>query len=264
MTAVAAISQQIWDMKYRLKMLDGQPVDKTVGDTWTRVAKALAEVESEPCRMDRPIRRGAVRLPVPARRTHPRGRRHRAYRHPVQLLRHGDDPRRHGRHLRQPARSGPDHAAGRRHRLRLLHTSAEGRTRAGRRSRRFRSVVLHGRVGRHVPHHHERRPPPRRHDGDAALRPPRYRSLHRSQARSRAAAHVQPVGPGDRRLHDGGAPGRCMAAGLQRQRVQDCSGPRPVGPHHAGHICLCRTGRDLHRPDQPAEQPMVRGEYFCN
>lgn len=43
MTAVAAISQQIWDMKYRLKMLDGQPVDKTVGDTWTRVAKALAE-----------------------------------------------------------------------------------------------------------------------------------------------------------------------------------------------------------------------------
>jgi ribonucleoside-diphosphate reductase alpha chain len=48
MTAVAAISQQIWDMKYRLKMLDGQPVDKTVGDTWTRVAKALAEVESNP------------------------------------------------------------------------------------------------------------------------------------------------------------------------------------------------------------------------
>ena len=48
MTAVAAISQQIWDMKYRLKMLDGQPVDKTVGDTWTRVAKALAEVGSNP------------------------------------------------------------------------------------------------------------------------------------------------------------------------------------------------------------------------
>ena len=48
MTAVAAISQQIWDMKYRLKMLDGQPVDKTVGDTWTRVAKALAEVEANP------------------------------------------------------------------------------------------------------------------------------------------------------------------------------------------------------------------------
>src|SRR4051812_10907352 len=48
MTTVAAISQQIWDMKYRLKMLDGQPVDKTVSDTWMRVAKALAEVESNP------------------------------------------------------------------------------------------------------------------------------------------------------------------------------------------------------------------------
>ncbi|KJB91751.1 adenosylcobalamin-dependent ribonucleoside-diphosphate reductase [Skermanella aerolata] len=48
MTTVAAISQQIWDMKYRLKMLDGQPVDKTVSDTWTRVAKALAEVETNP------------------------------------------------------------------------------------------------------------------------------------------------------------------------------------------------------------------------
>src|SRR4051794_7526105 len=48
MTTVAAISQQIWDMKYRLKMLDGQPVDKTVSDTWMRVAKALAEVEANP------------------------------------------------------------------------------------------------------------------------------------------------------------------------------------------------------------------------
>ncbi|UEM18734.1 adenosylcobalamin-dependent ribonucleoside-diphosphate reductase [Skermanella mucosa] len=48
MTSVAAISQQIWDMKYRLKMLDGQPVDKTVSDTWTRVAKALAEPEKDP------------------------------------------------------------------------------------------------------------------------------------------------------------------------------------------------------------------------
>ncbi|EWY37024.1 ribonucleotide reductase [Skermanella stibiiresistens SB22] len=48
MTSVAAISQQIWDMKYRLKLLDGQPVDKTIGDTWTRVARALAEPENDP------------------------------------------------------------------------------------------------------------------------------------------------------------------------------------------------------------------------
>jgi ribonucleoside-diphosphate reductase alpha chain len=47
---VAAISQQIWDMKYRLKTLDGQPVDKTIEDSWRRVANALAEAEAEGAR----------------------------------------------------------------------------------------------------------------------------------------------------------------------------------------------------------------------
>ncbi|HVZ02614.1 MAG TPA: adenosylcobalamin-dependent ribonucleoside-diphosphate reductase [Dongiaceae bacterium] len=46
MPQVAAISQQIWDMKYRLKGLDGAPVDKTIEDTWHRVAAALAEAEA--------------------------------------------------------------------------------------------------------------------------------------------------------------------------------------------------------------------------
>ena len=38
----APISTAIWDMKYRLKELDGTPVDGTVEDTWRRVADALA------------------------------------------------------------------------------------------------------------------------------------------------------------------------------------------------------------------------------
>ncbi|MDY0872895.1 adenosylcobalamin-dependent ribonucleoside-diphosphate reductase [Dongia rigui] len=46
MAQVAAISQQIWDMKYRLKALDGVPVDKTIEDSWRRVADALAEAEA--------------------------------------------------------------------------------------------------------------------------------------------------------------------------------------------------------------------------
>jgi ribonucleoside-diphosphate reductase alpha chain len=45
---MAAISQQIWDMKYRLKTSDGVPVDKTVSDSWARVAKALAAPEADP------------------------------------------------------------------------------------------------------------------------------------------------------------------------------------------------------------------------
>ncbi|MCR4379124.1 MAG: adenosylcobalamin-dependent ribonucleoside-diphosphate reductase [Rhodospirillales bacterium] len=48
MMPIAAISQQIWDMKYRLKGADGRPVDKSVEDTWRRVAKALAAREDSP------------------------------------------------------------------------------------------------------------------------------------------------------------------------------------------------------------------------
>ncbi len=48
MASVAAISQQIWDMKYRLKSPDGAPVDKTIEDTWRRVATALAAPERDP------------------------------------------------------------------------------------------------------------------------------------------------------------------------------------------------------------------------
>jgi ribonucleoside-diphosphate reductase alpha chain len=40
-----ALSHQIWDMKYRLKRPDGTPVDMSVEDSWTRVARAAAEAE---------------------------------------------------------------------------------------------------------------------------------------------------------------------------------------------------------------------------
>lgn len=38
-------SLDIWDSKYRLKTKDGQAVDKTIDDTYKRVARALADVE---------------------------------------------------------------------------------------------------------------------------------------------------------------------------------------------------------------------------
>ncbi len=40
-------SVDIWETKYQLKTKDGEAVDKTVDDTYQRVAKALAEVEDE-------------------------------------------------------------------------------------------------------------------------------------------------------------------------------------------------------------------------
>jgi ribonucleoside-diphosphate reductase alpha chain len=52
MPPVSALSQQIWDMKYRLKAASGAPVDKTLGDTWARVARALAAPEAEPAKWE--------------------------------------------------------------------------------------------------------------------------------------------------------------------------------------------------------------------
>src|ERR1044071_2236135 len=48
MVTVAAISQQIWDMKYRLRGSSGEPLDRTIEDTWRRVARAVAVPETDP------------------------------------------------------------------------------------------------------------------------------------------------------------------------------------------------------------------------
>jgi ribonucleoside-diphosphate reductase alpha chain len=45
---LAPISQQIWDMKYRLKGGNGAAIDRTVEETWRRVARALAQPEKDP------------------------------------------------------------------------------------------------------------------------------------------------------------------------------------------------------------------------
>ncbi len=50
MAPISPVSQQIWDMKYRLKGADGHPVDKTIEETWRRVAHALAAREDDPGR----------------------------------------------------------------------------------------------------------------------------------------------------------------------------------------------------------------------
>jgi hypothetical protein len=43
-------SLDIWDKKYRLTAKDGTPIDKTMDDTYQRVARALADVEKEEVR----------------------------------------------------------------------------------------------------------------------------------------------------------------------------------------------------------------------
>ncbi|MDA8577853.1 adenosylcobalamin-dependent ribonucleoside-diphosphate reductase [Rhodobacteraceae bacterium] len=44
----APIAEQIWDMKYRFKTADDEPIDACVEESWRRVAKDLARVEGEP------------------------------------------------------------------------------------------------------------------------------------------------------------------------------------------------------------------------
>src|ERR1700733_13107959 len=39
-------SLDIWDKKYRLTAKDGTPIDVTMDDTYKRIARALADVES--------------------------------------------------------------------------------------------------------------------------------------------------------------------------------------------------------------------------
>ena len=43
-------SVDIWDKKYRLTAKDGSPIDKSMDDTYKRVARALADVEAAECR----------------------------------------------------------------------------------------------------------------------------------------------------------------------------------------------------------------------
>ena len=50
---VTPFSEQIWDMKYRYKDAGQIPLDKTVSDSWSRVAKSLASVEKSPERWEK-------------------------------------------------------------------------------------------------------------------------------------------------------------------------------------------------------------------
>ena len=261
MTSVTSISQQIWDMKYRLKGPDGAPVDKTIEDSWWRVARALAEPEQERERWA-----AAFYEAMEGFRFLPAGRivAGAGTERNVTLFNcfvMGAIPDDMARHLRPFEGSRPHHAAGWRHRLRLLDAQAQGRSRARGGGGCLGPALLHGRVGRHVPHHHECGLPPWCDDGDHALRPSRHRGLRRGEARARPFAHVQPLGPGDRRLHEGRSRRPALGVELRRHALQDRARARAVGPHHARDLRLCRAGRHLHRPHQPPQQPPLLRDH---
>ena len=65
-------------MKYRLKAADGSPLDRTLADTWERVAKAVAAAEPKRsrARWAKAFGEAMADLGLPARRPHPGRRRH--------------------------------------------------------------------------------------------------------------------------------------------------------------------------------------------
>jgi hypothetical protein len=119
------------------------------------------------------------------------------------------------------------------------------------------AAVLHGCLGRDVPHDHVRGVAPGRDDGDDALRPSRYRGFHRRQADpARLRMFNLSVLVTDAFMEAVKADGRGIwssTAGLSHG-----AGARSVEPDHARDLRLCRARRDLHRPDQRREQPQLR------
>src|SRR3990170_3662515 len=200
MAQVAAISQQIWDMKYRLKGPDGAPLDKTIEDSWRRVAAALAEAE-EPGTQAQwaeafyEALSGFKYLPAGRILAGAGAKRNVTLFNCFVMGTIPDDMSGIFEHLREAAL-----------------TMQQG-----------------GGIGYDF----------------STLRP------------RRAPAHVQPVGARHRRLHDRDPRGRALGADLRRRHLQGRGGARAVGQDHARDLRLCRAGRDLHRPRQPPQQPVL-------
>ena len=216
------ISRQIWDMKYRLKAPDGTPMDRDVADSWARVALAAWP--------RRKRRSSASRAAPVVRRTRwqdhkflPAGRilAGAGTGRTVTLFNcfvMGTIPdsmdgifcalREAALTLQQGGGIGYDFST-----LRPKGAPVTGRGRGCLRPR-----LLHGCVGRDVPHHHERRLAARRHDGDLGVRSSRHRRVHRRQAHAGPAVQFQSVGAGERRLHGRGE-ARCrLDAAVRRAR----------------------------------------------
>ena len=212
------ISRQIWDMKYRLKQPDGTPVDGDVAASWARVALARPQAEAPETRRDHALDFAKA---LAGYRFLPAGRilagagtgRSVTLFNCFVMGAIPDSMDGIFSHLREAALTlqqgggiGYDFST----------PAAQGRAGGRRRCGCVRPGLVHGCVGRDVPHHHERGQPARRDDGDAGLRSSRHRDLHRRQAHAWPALHVQSLGAGNRRLHGGGEGRRAVGTEIRR------------------------------------------------
>jgi ribonucleoside-diphosphate reductase alpha chain len=180
MTAVPNISERIWDMKYRLKSAAGKPVDKSLEDTWRRVAKSLAAPEAEPDLWEEHFYRALEDFHfIPAGRilAGAGARRQVTLFNCFVMGTVPDDMAGIFQQLKEAA-------------LTLQQGGGIGYDFSTLRPKGAPVRGLHGGVGRHVPHHPERRRAPGRHDGHPALRPSGHRGFRHGQADPRPPHHV--------------------------------------------------------------------------
>ena len=212
------VSQQIWEAKYRFEPPGGL-AERSVEETWARVASAAASVEAPAIRAlwERRFLDAMANFAfIPAGRVLAGAGTGRG----VTLFNCfvmggiGDDMGSIFANVREAALT-LQQGGGIGHDFSTLQ--AQGRAGARRGRRCVRPRELHGCLGRDVQDHHVRRLTPRRDDGDLALRSPRYRSLHRGEGRPGAAQEVQSFGACDRRFPGGGEGGRALAARLRRR-----------------------------------------------
>ena len=254
----ADISELIWASRYRGTDSDGVP-DRSIEDTWCRVARAIASVERDSAGWER--RFDAARLPVPARRPHRGGRRARQGGHAVQLLRRGPARRLPGRHPGVAEGNGVDDAARRWYRAGLLTVAAarvarhqDGRHGVG-------AGIVHARMGLDVRDAARDRASPRSDDGHAALRPPRHRGIRRRKARAGGPAELQPVGARHGRVPPCCGPRTRLDARLSTERCRSCpdvdSGEATVAAYRGVGTGDGRARCAVRRYDQSREQPPV-------
>ena len=183
------ISQHIWRTKYRYRPPAGGG-ERTIDDTWRRIAIALAAEEPQ----DQDLWAERFYGILEGFRFLPAGRIQAGAGTPHQVTLFncfvmGVIEDSIEEHFREP-QGGRDHAAtGRRGRLRLLDAAPARHTREARGDHRLGPGLLHARLGRHVRHHAVDRRAARRDDGDLALRSSRHRRVRHGQAAAGRLRH---------------------------------------------------------------------------
>ena len=245
-------SLDIWDKKYRLSAKDGTPIDRSMDETYKRVARALADVEREDVREQWyeqflwALRKGTI----PAGRiiSNAGAQEHKPATSTINCTVSGtihdsmDDilAKVHEAGLTLKAGCGIGYEFSTM-RPRGAYVSGAGAYTSG-------PAVVHGYLRQDVLHRVLGRRPPRRADGHVRHRPSGRDGFHPRQARGRPAAAVQPVAAGHRRVHAGGEGER----GLDSSRSRS---PRAK-----------REGEDLQRHARKyvwREWPTTRG-YVAN